>query len=368
MNTSIRALARLTGVSPSTVSRALKGNGRISPKIREKIRKAAQKAGYQVLPLFSQALSLARQPKTARYRETLAFILEFPTENGPDYQKATQAGAEERAASLAYKLEPFILTGGPSQHRRWSNIFRNRGIRGLIIMSRLVHRQPRLLFDWEQFATVEIGRTLWSPLNLHRVESAEYPKILEVVHLLKKVGYRRIGMAIEPQQNQHQYGVYYAAFLLMQQKLPPAQRIPILALEGGWNEKNFYRWMRKYKPDVLITHRHMEIIVWLHKLGMQIPADISLFRMDVRGDDPPGPHQAYACSGLRRDYFTTGRRAVEMVSTLLEGGELGLVGNPMCWQVGGLWLAGKTLSKPITEYISPEGYLRTLWPRSALRT
>jgi len=368
MISSIRAIAQETGYSPSTVSRALRGSGRISSKVREVIRKAAKKAGYQVHPLLAQALSLARQPKTSRYRETLGFIIEYPMNDCPDFQTAVYAGAEQRAASLAYKLEAFVLSGNPSQHRRWSAILRNRGIRGLIIMPRLEHRQPRLRFDWEHFAAVEIGRTLWNPLNLHRVESAEYPKILESIHVLKKVGYRRIGMAIEPMQNQHQYGVYYAVFLLMQQKLPPGQRVPILAMEGGWNEKNFRRWMRRYKPDVLIGHRIMEICVWLQKLGLRIPDDVSIFRTDVREDDPPGLHRSYQFSGLRRDNFTTGRRAVEMVSNLLESGELGLVGNPMCWQVSGLWVPGQTLSRSISSYISSDGFLRTQWPRSALRT
>ena len=364
MISSIRAIARQVGVSPSTVSRALRGTGRISQSLREKIRKAAEKAGYQVHPLLAQAFSLARQPRVTRYRESIAFIMEYPMDDCPEFQKAIRAGAEQRANNLAYKLEDFLVTGRPSQHRKWSRIFRNRGIRGMIIMPRLEHRQPRLCFEWEHFAAVEIGRTLWSPLNLHRVEYAEYSKILETIHLLKKVGYRRIGMAIEPLQNQHQYGVYYAAYLLMQQKLPARQQIPILALDGGWTEKNFYRWMRQYKPDVLVVHRALEICLWLKKMKLRVPEDISLFTTDIRDDDPLMAAFGYQWSGMRRDYVTTGRRAVEVVSNLLEGGELGLVGNPTCWQIIGRWESGGTLGRPVTKHITEDGFLRLGMPRS----
>jgi len=369
MGSSIRAIAREIGVNPSTVSRALRGTGNISKEVRGKILQAAEKAGYKVNNLMAQAFSLARQPSGSRYRETLAFIIEFPTETGPDYQKALHAGAEQRAISLAYKLESFILSGRPSEHRRWSTIFRSRGIRGLIIMPRVLHRQPRLHLEWPHFAAVEIGRTLWHPRNLHRVETPEYAKTLETIHLLKKVGYHRIGMAIEPMQNFHQNGVYYAAYLLTQQKVPPARRVPIFALDGGWSEKNFHRWMRRYKPEVLIVHSPVEICPWVLNLGLSIPRDVSIFRFSIRNDDPwkPGAKKDYQWSGLIPDQLSEGHRAVDMLNNLLERGETGLTGNPLCLQCGGFWTAGKTLNRPINAFISEEGFLKTALPRSNFR-
>lgn len=47
MRITIRDIAKLLGVSPSTVSRALSGKGRISPVLRERIRKVAEELGYQ---------------------------------------------------------------------------------------------------------------------------------------------------------------------------------------------------------------------------------------------------------------------------------------------------------------------------------
>jgi len=352
MASSIREISLKTGLSTATVSLALRGIGRISPATRKIVRDAADALDHQPLPLLSKALSLARQPKTGRYRETLAFLTEFSLDDPkldpyPTYQKHLYEGASERARMLGYKLESFTLSGKPSEHRRLSRILQARGIRGLIIIPRLASNQPRLYFKWENFAAVEIGRSVWHPRNFHRVETGDYNKIIESIHLLKKAGYRRIGMAIEPDQNKHQRGTYFAGYLLMQLRQPVRQRIPIAATMGPWNEKNFQAWVAHYKPDVLIVHHEPTITAWLKKMGLEVPRDISLFCVNA---------QDRRLSGLRRDYEGMGRSAVEMASLLLESGELGLSENPRCWQVDEYWQPGTTLSLPIAFHLAKEGF------------
>lgn len=359
MPNSIRDLAHSLGVSPSTVSRALKGTGRISPELRASIRKAAQKAGYHSHPLISQAFSLARQPQEKRYRETLAAIAEFDIKTGPDYQKLMLAGAQEQASRLAYKMETFVLSGKPAQHKQLSRVLWNRGIRGLIILPRTVSNLARIHLDWNQFTAVEIGRTLWHPRNLHRLETPQYPKTIEIIHLLKKVGYKRIGMAVEPAHNKRLNGVYYAAYMVMQQTLPEKSRLPIPGLSGKWDLSTFSQWFRKYKPDVLIAHDVASVHTWLQKLGLSIPDDVSIFRLGMREDDPTEQLRKYDWTGILPDQKDQGSKAVDMVTLLLERGITGPVGNPMCWQVDGSWRAGKTLSKPINDYLTPEGYLHS---------
>lgn len=358
MSTSIRILAEEFGVNPSTISRALRGTGNISPEMREKVRRRAKEVGYEINPLISKALSLARQPSPRRYRETLAFILEFPTKDGPDYQIAMQDGAMGRAQSLFYKLETFILSTQPEEHRRMSRVFVNRGIRGLIFLPRLLHAQPRLHMDWEKFAAVEIGRTLWQPRNLHRVETASYHSMLEALHLLKRVGYKRIGMAVETMYDYQSCGAYFAPFLLMQQRLPRRQRIPIFAIENEWTGNSFKRWMLRYKPDVIFAHHVTHTVRWLQRMKLSIPGDVSVFNINVRQYDNPGPHRDYDWTGFKLNYAGMGRRAVEMVTNLLDNSEFGLVGDPISWQIEQLWVPGQTLSLPIDRYITEDGFLK----------
>lgn len=353
MPSTIRDIARHTGLSIATVSLALRGAGRISEATRDKVKNAAEALDYQPQPLLSKALSLARQSKGDRYRETLAFLTEFSLDDPtldpyPVYQERLWAGAAERARSLGYKLESFTISGKPSEQRRLGRILRARGVRGLIMLPRLASSQPRLVFDWQHFAAVEIGRTLWHPRNLHHVETSDYNKMIEALHLLKKAGYRRIGMAIEPTQNKHQRGTYYAAYLLSQLRQSPGQRIPIASSTGDWNEQTFGNWVKKNRPDVLIVHNEKEIMGWVNELGLSVPEDISLFCVNAQRDD---------LSGLRRDYQGIGGSAVEMVSLLLESGDLGIKDNPRCWQVDEFWQKGNTLSRPLDDFLSPEGFL-----------
>lgn len=351
MAASIRDIAERAGLSVATVSLALRGIGRLTPETRARVQEAARALSYQPHPLISRALSLVRQPVEQRYRETIAFIIEWETETGPPHQKRIFEGASEQAAAMGYKLESFIVSGKPSEHRRLSRVLHARGIRGMIIIPRLGSPQPRLYFDWPKFAAVEIGHTISYPRSLHHIENAEFDKVIEALHLLKKVGYRRIGMAVEPTQNNHSHGTFFAAYLLAQLRLPIRQRLPILASMGPWSEKNFRLWARQHKPDVLFIHAQLGplVIEWLARMKLRVPQDVSLFCANV---------QEGAWSGLKRDYARMGRSSVEMVSLLMEGNELGLSPNPRSWEVVGSWVPGKTLLRPIDKYISPGGFLK----------
>ena len=349
---SIRDIALHTGLSTATVSLALRDVGRIPEATRQRVKAAADELGYHAQPLLSKALSLIRQPKEQRYRETLAFITEFSLDDPtldpyPLYQKLLFTGASDRARSLGFKLESITLSGKPSEHRRVGRVLHARGIRGMIVIPRLYSDQPRLSFNWDHFVPVEIGRTLWFPRNLNRVETSDYNKVIEVLHILKKAGYRRIGMAVEPRQNKHQRGSYYSAYLLSQLKQPVRQRIPIAFASGDWNEKTFRAWMKHYRPDVLIVHDLVTIRRWLKNLDLDVPGDVSVFCANVQDDYH---------SGLRRDYYGMGAQAVEMVSLMLESGLLGLRENPRCWQVDERWQPGQTLSRSIAPYISSSGF------------
>ncbi|MFA6287032.1 MAG: LacI family DNA-binding transcriptional regulator [Opitutaceae bacterium] len=347
---SIRIVAHLAGVSPAAVSLALRGAGRISEETRTKILRIAADLGYEPNPILAKALSLARQAPGSRYRETIGIILEYPTETGPEFQKIMHAAASQRAESLGLKLEPFVLSDKPADHRRLKRVLKARGIRGVIIIPRLEHLQPRLHLDWSDLAAVEIGRTLWNPRNLHHVETSDYNKVIEAIHLLKKAGYKRIGMAVEPMQNQHQRGTYYAAYLMSQLRQPERLRIPVLASTGPWGEATFRKWLKRHNPDVLFIHNGYAPIIhpWLKRLGMSCPDDISLFYVNALDS---------AMSGMVRDYAGLGRSAVEMLSLLLESGEIGLPARPRSWLVDESWQAGTTLAHPITKFISDQGGL-----------
>jgi LacI family transcriptional regulator len=343
MASTIRELARQTGLSVATVSLALRGAGRISAATQARVQAAAKKAGYQPSPLLAKALSMVRQPQGRRnYRETLAFITEFAIKGGAEFQRRIYEGAVERAHKVGFNIEPFLLAEKPAEHRQLGRMLRARGIRGLIIMPRLAHRVPRMFLQWEHFAAVEIGKTLWTPRNLHRTERPLYYELLEAYHLLKRVGYRRVGLVIEPTEDKNRRGVYTASYLLWQQR--SRQSLPPYA--GAWTLEGFRNWFETHRPDVLVVHHAKSVQGWLQAMGLKVPADVSLFSSNV-GET--------RLSGLRADLPGLGSSAVEMLSLLLDRNELGLAPRPRCWEVEDYWQSGETLSRSISNYISEDG-------------
>ncbi|PTY06086.1 hypothetical protein DB346_01585 [Verrucomicrobia bacterium LW23] len=342
----LNQIARKVGVSAATVSLALRDMGRISETTRARIKEAARQLDYATNPIISRACSMVRTSQSADYRETLALLVEWPLEEAGYYEVAIHRGALAHTATLGCKLEVFVMSGKRGEQQRLSRMLHARGIRGLIITPRLWDTHPRLFLDWDNFATVQVERTIWSPDKLHCVATADYHRFVESMHLLKRAGYRRIGMAIEPRQDYHRRGIFNAAYLGLQSKIPAAKQIPSLMSYGPWCEATFRAWMEKYNPDVLYVHQNPDIFPWIANLGLRVPQDISVFAANVQ--DP-------AVSGLRRDYENIGRSAVAMVWMLLGNNMFGLVENPCCWLIDELWQSGTTLSHPIDKYIARPG-------------
>jgi LacI family transcriptional regulator len=334
----MRKIAEETGFSVATVSLALRGASRIPEKTREIIRAAAVRHGYTVAPLLSRAFAFARLPEQSRYRETIGMILEYPTHRQPMYQAAIVAHAKKRAESLGYRIDSFQVSGKAADHRRLSRVLAARGIRGLIILPRVGTLYPRLHLAWEHFAAVEIGRTLWTPRELHRVERPIYFELIESFHLLKKAGYKRIGMAVEPTADEKRQGLYTAACLIAQKRLPPRQAIPPLTQFGPWGERSFRAWFKKFRPDVVMIHANNAVPEWLEAMGVSVPGGVSVFGCNVEDT---------RLSGLTSNLQLYGERAAELLSLLLERNELGLRQDPYCWLAQACWKKGETLAQPL---------------------
>lgn len=338
VSSSIRQIALRTGFSTATVSMALRGTGRMAVETRRKICRAADEMGYRPLPIVAKAFSIVRQPKDTWYQETLAYVTEFPMDSAPPYQSEIFEGAARRARSRGYAIEPFQVSGKQIDHRRLSRILYNRGIRGLVILPRVEYAQPRLYMDWGKFAALEIGRTLRSPRFLHRIERPVYYELNEAFHFLKRAGFRRIGMAVEPAEDSNRIGIYRAAYLLFQERMPEPQRIPPLSSQGPWKEKTFRTWMARYKPDVILIHA-TDPLDWLNRMKMNVPGDVSVFCSNVQ--DP-------FLSGMRANLTKLGESSIDMLSLLLENEEVGPSPQPRCWLVPDNWEPGQSLARPVT--------------------
>jgi DNA-binding LacI/PurR family transcriptional regulator len=104
--TGIDEVARLAGVSTATVSRALSGNGPVSPATRERVRSAADSLGYVV---SSNASSLA-SGRTRNVGVVVPFLSRW-------FFSSIVEGAEAALARKGYDLTLYNLGGGDELRR-----------------------------------------------------------------------------------------------------------------------------------------------------------------------------------------------------------------------------------------------------------
>ena len=101
----LRSLARVLGLSRTTVSDALRGSPRVDPNTAERVHAAARAAGYRRNPLAGALMSELRRSRGTAFHGVLAAV-DF---NEPDrpahaarYPRALQVGAEARAADIGH--------------------------------------------------------------------------------------------------------------------------------------------------------------------------------------------------------------------------------------------------------------------------
>src|SRR5512142_123702 len=70
----LRSLAKTLGLSRTTVSDALRGSPRVDPGTAERVKKAADAAGYRRNPLAGALMSELRRSRGAAFRGVLAAI------------------------------------------------------------------------------------------------------------------------------------------------------------------------------------------------------------------------------------------------------------------------------------------------------
>jgi len=112
----IGEVARAAGVSAATVSRALSGNGPVSPATRERVTRAALELGYVV---SSTASSLA-SGRTKNVGAVVPFL-------GRWYFSAVIEGAERALLRRGYDLTLYNLAGGGEERRSVFEHFLLRG-------------------------------------------------------------------------------------------------------------------------------------------------------------------------------------------------------------------------------------------------
>jgi len=336
----LRTLAILAGVSHTTISLALRNSRSISPAMRKRIQKLARENGYESNPLVSAVFSRIRSRKPRGNHAVIAYLNTWwPKEAWETCNTKTGQfrGAARRAAELGFRLENFWLGEPGMTPARLGQIFRARGIRGVVV-GPLQHQEMVLDFPWEQFALSAIGYSLHQPA-VARATHAHFRGMCRAMDALIARGYRRIGYVTSRDFEERVSSLWGAAYGYHQHRLAAKDRIRPLVFAGEAELPPLRQWLSRSRPDAIINALP-GIYELLTELGVKAPRDVGFVHLDL-----PAHLRRAGVSGIDQLSETVGANAVELVASQIYTDSSGVPAHPVTQLVEGVWVEGRTVAQ-----------------------
>ncbi len=335
-----REIADEAGVSHVTVSKALRGDSKISAATTSRVVAIARKMGYRANPLLSAYMTAMRTRRSHPVTSALAWINGFNSAqiwHRLPYLKAYLDGARKRAFELGYNLDEFWLADPDLSDSRLSSILRARNIHGAIIPdAQDVTRHPSL--DWERLTFCSFLNQQPGTLVRHVRFDARLA-IYTALERIRALGFRRIGFAVShlsPKPVSLLYEVCNTQIGLM----PAKERVPLLLMDLGMEhfETRFQQWALKHRPEVVICNS-LHAVDFLKSAGLSVPGDIGVVHLAL-GPDVAG------WAGVDGAGEKIGAAAVEIVAAQINRNERGIPELPRTTFIAGEWQDGWTLTRP----------------------
>ena len=337
----MESIAREIGVAASTVSRALRGDPRISPATRARVQRVVDRTGYRPNPLVSALMTQLRDGRPPAAKCNLAWLdfFDAPEEwrNDP-VQLAFYQGATQRAQALGYSLGRIHVAGRSAE--RITRLLLSRGVGGVLFPNfdaggGLASRLPVHL---EKFTCVGVGTRYEEPF-LHYSSDDQYESSRLAVQRLWRRGYRRIGYVGDRRIERIVNGRFYAGFhATLQTEFGSRPLAPLITD----NENEALQWLRRHRVDAIVTAAR-RLYALLRDRDVRMPEEIGFAHLNVEDAEGVSGVPSGEISGVKQDNIGVGANAVELLVSLLYHNELGLPCHPRGMQVQGTWVDGKTV-------------------------
>ena len=334
-------IARSVGVSHTTVARALRDSRDVTKGRREEIQRVAAEMGYRPDPHLAALSNYRKTLGPASFQGVVAWINHW--EQPDQLRKFGEferywRGAEEVAGKQGFKLEDFRWPLNCSA-KRLESMLVARGVEAVLIPP---HND--LLnwgeFDWSKFSVLRFGMSVQSP-DSNLVTADQFRATVMAVTRMHEYGYRRIGLAVDFDLDEHLGGNYHGGFAWTQNKLKLSPQVPPFAASAALHRRdseeearNLRRWIEQYQPDAILTSQPY-LPQLLRDLGYRIPEDIAVAGTSVC-DIPVD-------AGIDQRSVEIGRIAMQMLIKQLNVGEQGTPLNPCRILVEGRWQDGQSL-------------------------
>ena len=329
-------------MSKATASYVLRNQPGPSQKTREMVLEVAKKKGY--IP-DARMVSWMAKVRDAGSRGLVPIAwLDTNWEEGSwkkyKFLSPYLEGAEAKALQLGYRLES-IWAGEPGMTmQRISRIVFHRGIEGVLV----THQARRFRLNWNKLAAVTIEGVLLSP-RLHRAMTDYTFNLLLALKMLKRSGYRRIGIFLEREVGGNSYNLCKAATYSFHSTIVMGQVVPPLfytSRDRGANRaeimKEFGAWVREHRPDVIVGHDN-RLVGMVQALGYRVPEEMGV--VHIATDDDVSDW-----AGIDSNRREVGAAAVSWLVYLLQNRQFGVPEAAMNIGIRGTWHGGKTLLVP----------------------
>jgi LacI family transcriptional regulator len=334
---SMREIASRLGVSHVTVSMALRDNPRVSAETRAKVKRLAEELGYRPDPMLNALASYRNRKAVAGIHAAVAWINAWvkPEElRGFKEFDLYWKGASECAAKFGYRLEEFRLDH-EMPARRLHQIFQARNIHSILLPPHGSVKPEWEDFPWEEYSVVRFGRSLKFP-PAHLVTADQLTNTFIAVSKMRERGYGRIGLITFETDLDPRGPHFTAGFLSARELYHDADSLPIFRIQEPVTADlvtRFRKWMRKEKPDALLSTVEQKIL--LRDAGYRVPEDIPVAVTSVLDGG--------ADSGLDQHPEEIGRVGFLLLNSLINDGERGIPKIFRQTLVEGSWVDGTSL-------------------------
>lgn len=310
MPVTIKDIAKIAGVSHTTVSRALNGNPAISFETTERIQQLARQMGY--VP------SAVAQSLLSRRTQTIGMVV---TTIADPFIVQVVEGAEKIAQEAGYSIFLNTSHNNPEQEMAVVETFQRRRVDAIIVTSSRVGSLYSSQLDQIKVPIVlinnqEEGEFLYS-VAVDNFQGAQ----LAAEHLLR-LGHRRIGYigaSDRPKSNGQRLAGYSVA--LAQAGLAPDSMLIVSPEAGSDLERGRAGLETMLAAGATAVFCYNDLIaigllLACHQQGLAIPQELSIIGFD---DIEPAMYTTPSLTTIHQPRFKLGQLAMTMTLELLEG-------------------------------------------------
>ena len=318
-------LASQLGVSESTVSKALAGDPKVAAATRERVRAAAELAGYQANPTAA-LLAKRRRQGPAACRLSVAFLATVPE------------AAFSAVCAAAGVTGEFVELRASDSPKRLLEVLWNRGVSGLILSPELLPWKGGKLAElpWSRFSVVKLARVR-SELAFHLVRHSAFDYTLLTLHHACAGMNQRVCLVLWRSESEaDNLGRLGALLAFREEMLPAGVEIEWRYWEGPLQQPDpaAREWLLARRPDVVVFY-HSEILATLER--MSLPAGFRpRFHAILHSADYSWLQNPLSGCEMATKYRL--QRALDLLLELIGRGERGFASLPAEYVIEPVWV------------------------------